>query len=178
MILVMISSHVTDQHHMNLCTSKQFYLPAGLQVQYSESSFQCVSFHMPQLLKELHNPKVTDKTFISDATKSSTSCQGHEFLFTPLLPSRILSHHQHIKLGSGFRSSASLWHSWKKCFHNNHFSIVWNSFVTILQQLQAVIIAPIMKYPLQTNVSEDKQNSFIYLVTILKLKQENQKFNA
>ena len=45
--------------------------------------------------------------------------------------------------------SASLRQFWKYCLHNNYLSIFWNTFVAILQQLQAMFITPIVEYPLQ-----------------------------
>jgi hypothetical protein len=101
------------------------------------------------LLKKLHNPKITHKRFISDAAKSCFGCQAHEFCFRPFLPSWVLSHHKHIHLTVDLRRSAHLRHSRKNCLHNNYLSIIWSSIVAVLQQLQALFITPIMEYPLQ-----------------------------
>ena len=116
-----------------------------------QASLTYFIFWMKQaLLKELHNPKITNKTFISNATKSSFGCQGRKFLLGPFLPSWVLSHHKHIKLRSALRKSANIWYNWKNCIHNNYLSIIWSSVVAVFQQLQAMFIIPIMKYPLQS----------------------------
>lgn len=101
------------------------------------------------LLNELHNPNISDKTFIFDATESSTSCQVLEFLLGPLLPSWGLSHHKHIQLGGDLLSSACFWQNRKNCLQNDYFSVVRSSTVTVLQQLYAVLIDPIVKYALK-----------------------------
>ena len=111
--------------------------------------FPQMQFISNNLLEELHHPKITNKGFVFDSTESSSSGQGHEFMFGPFFPSWVLSHHQHIKLRDRSRSRACLGGDWKNWFHNDHLPIIWNSFVAVLQQLQAVIITPVMKYPLQ-----------------------------
>ena len=110
----------------------------------------CIPKYYKQiLLKELHNPKITDKTFIFDAAKSSFGCQGSKFLSSPFLPSWVLSHHKHIDLRGALCRTANIWCNWKNCFQNYYLSIMWNSVVAVFQQFQAMFIIPIMKYPLQ-----------------------------
>ena len=52
-------------------------------------------------------------------------------------------------MSGALHRTAILRHSWKNCLHNNYLSIIWDSIVAIFQQLQAVFITPIMKYPLK-----------------------------
>jgi hypothetical protein len=101
------------------------------------------------LLKKLHNPKITHKRFISDAAKSCFGCQCLEFCFSPLLPSWVLSHHKHIHFTVDLHTSANLRQRRKNCLLSNYLSIIRSSIVAVLQQLQAVLfITPIMEYPL------------------------------
>ena len=106
------------------------------------------------LLEEVHKPEARDTAHKSDATKSSCCCQLHEFTLGSLFASWVLSHHQKVSFDSDLGSSCTPRHNWKNCVHNNHFSIIRNSLMANLQQLQAMLITPIAKNPLKNLVQK------------------------
>ena len=121
------------------------------------------------LLEELHNPEARDAAYEFDGAKSRSCCQFHEFLLGSLFPSWVLSHHQDVRSESTLGSSCCLRHNGQNCFHHNNLSIIRNSLVAILQELQAVFITPIMKYPLRILVQKNYDVNQSYHMRLLAL---------
>lgn len=98
---------------------------------------------------EFHDPSVESTTHYLEALESSSLAQILKLFPSPLFPTRVMSQHDNINMDNTLGGWACVWGHWKDALKKDYFPIVWKCLITILQDLQATSITPIMAYPLQ-----------------------------
>ena len=110
------------------------------------------SWHISSF-QELYDPEIAYKTNEFDVFKPCFGCKGFKLIASSFLSSWVLSHHKHIALADGFRCGCCLRHCWNHSLHHDYLPVVRDGGVAIFQQLYAMLVTPIMKYPLYKNVT-------------------------
>lgn len=137
-----------------------FFLYRKKYIQWGKATFQtpwqfrsqkqyALKEKVSNTLNKFHNVSVESRANHLESLEAWIFSQGLEFLFSPLFSSWIMSQHYTVYVNSHLWWKTWIWHHWKNTFANNHFPIIWKCSIAVLQELQAVFIAPIVTYPLQ-----------------------------
>lgn len=99
-------------------------------------------------LEKFHDISVKSTAVDLKTKKSSSFRQGLKLFLGPFFASGVVSQHYEVDVNDSFGGEAGVGCYGKNAFSHNHLAVLRQRIVAILQEFEAVVVAPIVADPL------------------------------